>query len=89
MQNSGSPLYNQYSSVPARWGLQQATLDPGSDETWVRDPLVRYIYAKHLDKANLPLKEKRVPKQYPWGAIATNSTLFQRGVFFLNKTTVS
>ncbi len=29
------------------------------------------------------LTEKRVPKQYPWGAIATNSTLFfQRGAFF-------
>ncbi len=29
------------------------------------------------------LTEKRVPKQYLWGAIATNSTLFfQRGAFF-------
>ena len=26
--------------------------------------------------------EKRVLKQYPWGAIATNSTLYFRGVLF-------
>ncbi len=28
------------------------------------------------------LTEKRVPKQCPWGAIATNSTLFSEGCFF-------
>ncbi len=28
------------------------------------------------------LTEKRVPKQYPWGAIATNCTLFSEGCFF-------
>ena len=31
----------KYCRVPARWGLQQTTLAPGSDETWARDPLVR------------------------------------------------
>ncbi len=31
------------------------------------------------------LRKKRVPKQYPWGTIATNSTLFLEGhSFFLN-----
>ena len=33
-----------YCRVPARWGLQQTTSAPGSDETiitWARDPLVR------------------------------------------------
>ena len=28
-----------YCRVPARWGLQQTTLAPGSDETRARDPL--------------------------------------------------
>ncbi len=27
-----------YCRVPARWGLQQIVLAPGSDETWARDP---------------------------------------------------
>ncbi len=32
-----------------------------------------------------PLRKKRVPKQCPWGTIATNSTLFLEGhSFFLN-----
>ncbi len=30
-----------YCHVPARWGLQQTTLAPGSNETRARDPLVR------------------------------------------------
>ncbi len=30
-----------YCFVPARWGLQQTTLAPGSDETRAKDPLVR------------------------------------------------
>ena len=37
-------LYNWkwiYCRVPARWGVQQTTLAPGSNETWARDPLVR------------------------------------------------
>ena len=28
--------------MPARWGLQQTTLAPGTDKTRARDPLVRY-----------------------------------------------
>ena len=31
----------RYCHVPARLGLQQTTLAPGSDETRARDPLVR------------------------------------------------
>ena len=33
------------------------------------------LQARHTQK-------KRVPKQCPWGAIATNSTLFLEGCFF-------
>ena len=29
-----------YCRVPARWGLQQTTLAPGSDETQARDPKI-------------------------------------------------
>ncbi len=36
-----SPVSDIYCRVPVKWGLQQTTLDPGSDETRARDPLVR------------------------------------------------
>ena len=33
-------LIKEYCHVPARWGLQQTTLAPGSDETRARDPKI-------------------------------------------------
>ena len=55
----------------------------------------RYIICPALRKkrakitANATLREKRVPKRYPWGTIASNGTPFSKGhSFFLNKETV-
>ncbi len=42
-------VWVKYCRIPARWGLQQTTLAPGSDETRARDPLV----SQYLDKVNL------------------------------------
>ena len=42
----GSSVIALSCRVPARWGPQQTTLAPGSNETRARDPLVR------LDKVN-------------------------------------
>ena len=46
--------------MPARWGLQQTTLAPGSDKTQARNPLVRYqVDVRKISKGLLKIEKIR------------------------------